>query len=72
MRSFAIVILLLVTAWSAGISLSCVGNSCMKDVKDNYNQGLSVSLTPGGLGLCHSFWGLSFFVLSIIFLLILK
>ena len=61
MRSIAIVFLLLVTAWtavsmrSAGIPLFCIGNGRMKSIRDNYNQGLAVSLAPGGLGLCYRF-----------------
>lgn len=57
MRSFAIVFLLLVTAWtavsmrSAGIPLFCIGNGRLKSIRDNYNQGLGVSLArrPGAV-----------------------
>ena len=39
----------------AGIPLFCIGNGRMKIIRDNYNQGLAVSLAPGGLGLCYRF-----------------
>ena len=39
----------------AGIPLFCIGNGRMKWVRDNYNQGLTVSTAPGGLGLSYRF-----------------
>ena len=39
----------------AGIPLFCIGNGRMKSIRDNYNQGLAVSLAPCGLGLCYRF-----------------
>lgn len=39
----------------AGIPLFCVGNGRLKQVKDGYNQGLTVSTASGGLGLTYRF-----------------
>ena len=44
-----------VACLGAGIPLFCVGNGRLKRVTEGYNQGLTVSTAPGGLGLTYRF-----------------
>ena len=39
----------------AGIPLFCVGNGRLKRVRDSYNEGLALSMVPGGLGMTYRF-----------------
>ena len=39
----------------AGIPLFCVGTGRLKRVRDGYNEGLAVSMAPGGLGVTYRF-----------------
>ena len=39
----------------AGIHLFCVGNGQLKGIRDNYNQSVTLSLAPCGLGLTYRF-----------------